>query len=255
MKNQLAVVVLVVALAQIAISIKVKQLPQITPRFDCVDYDSDLDIAIAHFGYVSLEADTITIDAGDSNNFIEPPQQRGQPTSFAPGIHKNVFQSQFDSQGSLTWQLNSQFAQAVVDPYYYCPTAPVNCSCPAGPAGPTGPTGPTGAEGPVGPRGPAGPALNTTCHTVSNNRPQVTKADLKELAEIMPEVFSKMDCHDMRVTASCAPGEILMSGGGSCDRLSVLRSSAPSVENDLTWAVECVGFRGMATAFAICCTN
>jgi hypothetical protein len=70
----LAVVALVVALAQISISIKgggfvaldlmsfsVKQLPQITPRFDCVDYDPVLDIAIAHFGYISLEPSTSTI--------------------------------------------------------------------------------------------------------------------------------------------------------------------------------------------------
>jgi len=249
MKNQLAVVALVVALAQISISIKVKQVPQITPRFDCVDYDPELNIAIAHFGYVSLEADIITIEAGDSNNFIEPPQQRGQPTSFSPGINKNVFQSQFDSQGSLTWQLNSQFAQAIVDPFYYCPNAPANCSCPAGPAGPPGP------PGPAGPQGPAAPALNTTCRTVSNNVAQVTKTDLKELALFMPEGFSPIDCHDMVVTASCVPGEILMSGGGKCDRFSILRSSSPSEQNDLTWVVECVGFRGMATAFATCCSN
>jgi hypothetical protein len=97
-----------------------QSLPEITPYVTCVQ-----STGVAYFGYVSLEANIVTIGAGDSNNFIEPPQQRGQPTQFSPGVHPFVFTSPFDSQGSLTWQLNNQFAQAVAGGggYGICPAA------------------------------------------------------------------------------------------------------------------------------------
>jgi len=69
--------------------------PQATfvyPRFDCVDINPyGNGTAVAHFGYTSFQASSISIPQGSNNIFVQDPQFRNQPTVFLPGTHYDVF--------------------------------------------------------------------------------------------------------------------------------------------------------------------
>jgi hypothetical protein len=60
------------------------------PFVDCVWTNSDGTRTVS-LGYESFNAATVTMGVG-ANNFISPgAQNQGQPTSFAPGLHSNVW--------------------------------------------------------------------------------------------------------------------------------------------------------------------
>ncbi len=125
----------------------------VMPFVDCVTYDATGNTLTATFGYVSNNSGDVVVVIGASNFVSPPPTAQGQPTSFQPGTHHEVFNVTIDlgTFTSVSWDLNGTSATATNDPASYC-------SNQAGPSGPTGPTGATGPEGPAGPQGVPGPA-------------------------------------------------------------------------------------------------
>jgi hypothetical protein len=134
---------------------------KVWPTLDCVEYNPSNNIVTAYFGYVSQEADVVTIVFGSSNFFLPAPPFRGQVTSFSPGVHRQVFTVVFPGSSFAEWSLNGTTVRATNDPALYCPgcdspPGPPGAQGSQGPAGPAGATGATGATGPAGPEGPQG---------------------------------------------------------------------------------------------------
>lgn len=61
------------------------------PLLDCVTYDQDQELVTAYYGYINEEPNTLNVGFGSNNIFMPAPFFRGQPSSFAPGIHHKVF--------------------------------------------------------------------------------------------------------------------------------------------------------------------
>src|SRR3712207_2635619 len=69
------------------------------PRLDCVDYDRANNLLIAHWGYTNVNG--VPITPAPSENFFDPPPFfRGQPETFQPGVHRDVFQTPFPAVGA-----------------------------------------------------------------------------------------------------------------------------------------------------------
>lgn len=99
--------------------------PTVTPTVDCVEYDASTNTLTGHFGYNSTYTDTQTIQYGSNNFFLPIPNFRGQPYTFEPGTHRNVFVTPLDPSRNtteLTWYLNWSTATATNDPGMYCAT-------------------------------------------------------------------------------------------------------------------------------------
>ncbi len=60
----------------------------------------------ARFGYNNPNTLGVTIAAGSKNQFSPSPSERGQVTTFTPGLHENVFSVAFNGS-NLTWKLNN----------------------------------------------------------------------------------------------------------------------------------------------------
>ena len=131
----------------------------VAPILNCVEYDASTNTLTAHFGYVNTNASTVLITLGASNFFSPAPLSRGQPTSFLPGIHNDLFSvsQTLDVTTSLTWNLDGLSVTATNDPSLYCSTC-TDIPGPEGAAGAIGPQGPQGPQGPTGLQGNAGPA-------------------------------------------------------------------------------------------------
>lgn len=65
----------------------------------------------AHFGYYNPEANDVSVPIGSNNRFSIAPADRGQPTSFEPGRHYDVFTAVFP-EGNLVWSLDGRTATA-----------------------------------------------------------------------------------------------------------------------------------------------
>ncbi len=73
----------------------------VTPVLECVEAADDG--FLAHFGYANPNA--TTIQPPSSQNYFSPgAANRGQPSSFGPGAHSDVFQVSWDGS-ALTWNL------------------------------------------------------------------------------------------------------------------------------------------------------
>ncbi len=90
-------------------SVTVSQ-PSLSPVLNCVYVKGNGDY-VAKFGYVNNTGSTITKAIGAQNGFTPAPQDRGQGTSFATGIHSNVVSVTFSS-GSVSWTLDGQTVTA-----------------------------------------------------------------------------------------------------------------------------------------------
>jgi len=140
---------------------------RIYPTLDCVEQVAGSTIVTAHFGYVSLETESRTVDFGVSNFFTPSPFVRGQPIYFTPGTHTRVFSVDYDSSTTqfIEWTLLGAQARATTAPENLCyrvgPQGPPGPPGPAGPVGPEGPQGPKGDKGDTGDPGAAGPKGDT----------------------------------------------------------------------------------------------
>ena len=216
----------------------------IFPLVDCVEHEEGSDTITAHWGYVSLESSSRTINHGSNNAFSPSPTNRGQPTFFSPTTFYSIFATTWNlnDHDTLTWSIRGKTATASVNSEP-CPTrCPqlVGFAGPEGPPGDTGPEGPrgeTGPEGPAGdpgPRGPAGRPATHGCHRL--------------------EVASE----DTQATAACPAGERVVTGGGQCtaSTSSDVRAGTGQLESsfpdgDGAWTARCR--IGQATATAVCC--
>lgn len=79
----------------------------IEPIVNCVEYDKAADLFTVHFGYINPNDVTVVIPLGKNNKITPAPQDRGQPTSFEPGVHNNAFSAEFNGN-DLTWHIESE---------------------------------------------------------------------------------------------------------------------------------------------------
>src|SRR5688572_29405093 len=87
----------------------------VIPFLDEVTVNPTTGLATAYFGYNNPNSTTITIRVGQPRNFMfQPPEDRGQPELFLPGVRHYAFASVFNyhSQPILTWILDGAAANA-----------------------------------------------------------------------------------------------------------------------------------------------
>jgi hypothetical protein len=77
----------------------------IKPILECVFRDTGTGQYNALWGYTNNYSGSITVPAGSGNGFSPAPESRGQPTTFSPGTHDNVFATSWNGSGTLTWSL------------------------------------------------------------------------------------------------------------------------------------------------------
>lgn len=76
----------------------------ITPILECVAELGD-GIYKARFGYNNPNTVGVKLSVGYKNQFIPTPTDRGQVTTFVPGLHERVFEVSFNGL-DLSWKLN-----------------------------------------------------------------------------------------------------------------------------------------------------
>lgn len=91
---------------------------RIQPILECTFCNGN-GASIARFGYRNDNAFNVAIPVWWQNFFAPRPIQRGQPIVFAPGRHRNVFETSF-SQGALVWLLDGRIAVATDSPVQAC---------------------------------------------------------------------------------------------------------------------------------------
>ncbi len=91
---------------------------RIQPILECTLPDGD-GASIARFGYRNDNAFNVAVPVWWQNFFVPRPIHRGQPVVFAPGRHRNVFETSF-SQGALVWLLDGRIAVATSSPVQAC---------------------------------------------------------------------------------------------------------------------------------------
>ena len=97
-------------LACAAIAASASAARAVSPVLNCVD-DNLNGTYTAHFGYNNTNTMTVTIAVGSNNKFIPDPQNRGQPSTFSPGLQNFVFSVVWDGS-SLAWFLDSHTVTA-----------------------------------------------------------------------------------------------------------------------------------------------
>ena len=95
----------------------------IVPLLDCVTYDAGAGTLTVEFGYYNSNPTTVLVEYGPDNIVLQPPNFRGgQPTSFLPGIHHDVFEVTVNPTDTpqLTWVLQGAAVTGSNDPNLYC---------------------------------------------------------------------------------------------------------------------------------------
>lgn len=77
----------------------------VTPILECVA-DVGEGMYEARFGYNNPNTLGVNIGIGYKNQFYPSPYDRGQVTTFAPGLHESVFEVYFNGS-NLSWKLNN----------------------------------------------------------------------------------------------------------------------------------------------------
>jgi len=92
------------------------------PKVECIDLEEDA--IVAHWGYDCLSQYTRTLlEIGSLNSFDPSPEDRGQPTRFAPGRHAFVFTTTSPISDNLAWTLDGNMAVANANSPVCEPTA------------------------------------------------------------------------------------------------------------------------------------
>jgi predicted extracellular nuclease len=92
---------------------------KISPVLECVAYNGGSSYT-ARFGYKNPNTFPVQILIGPGNNFTPAPPDRGQPTLFAAGRQRFVFDVPFNGS-NLVWTLNGKTATASSNPAQRCP--------------------------------------------------------------------------------------------------------------------------------------
>lgn len=87
--------------------------------------DDGYGTVMATFGYSNLAFETVNIAQGNENQFIQNPELRNQPTSFASGQYPYVFATTLEPGIGLTWFLNGTYATVAANEPL-CPVAGAN---------------------------------------------------------------------------------------------------------------------------------
>ncbi len=119
------------------------------PLLDCVTFNPVHNQLTAWFGYINDNSSAVIVPTGGENFFIPGPLERGQPTTYNPGIYHSV---------TARWDTNANALCASSEDINgdgRCDAR--DCLGSVGATGPQGPQGPAGAQGPAGPTGPHGP--------------------------------------------------------------------------------------------------
>ncbi len=77
----------------------------VKPFLECVYHDTGTGQYNALWGYTNNYSSAVTIAIGSGNSFSPTPGDRGQPSTFSPGTHDNVFSTTWNGSGNLTWNL------------------------------------------------------------------------------------------------------------------------------------------------------
>ena len=89
---------------------------KVIPFLDEVTVNPTTGLATAYFGYHNPNNTTVMIPLGQPGNFFfQPPEVRGQPSQFLPGVRHYAFAAiiQYQLQPTVTWILNGLQATAV----------------------------------------------------------------------------------------------------------------------------------------------
>ncbi len=254
------------------------------PLLDCVTYNPATNELTGFFGYINVNNQTTSIPPGASNYFTPDPINRGQPTNYLPGIYHQVFTATVSLNASpqLSWTLLGDTVTGTNDPTKYC-TASTATACwdtnangvcdgaedingdakcdardcqgapgATGPQGPPGINGTSGPQGPQGPQGPSGPAGSPGLAGPPGPPGPTGPAGPPGISPSVATVISSNATNT--ATATCATGQVLLNGGGTCavpNTNSIsgrIASSQPSGANG--WTVTCSA--GNATAVALC---
>jgi len=95
---------------------------------DCIVDNGD-GTFVAFFGYDNPNTFGVTIPIGPSNYFVPNPNDRGQPTTFAPGAFQMVF-SVSSNGAALVWHLDGSTAVASMG-MIPCPATPTPTETPS----------------------------------------------------------------------------------------------------------------------------
>jgi hypothetical protein len=223
---------------------------EIFPTVDCYTVDPATGMVTAWFGYVSAQAAVTRVPPGALNYFEPLPSYAFQPEYYQPGLQLGQvpvtmdpadfpYRTWFLLGRSVTIDLRDETQRCRPN---VCLDLPGGAGL-AGPPGPLGPPGPPGSSGPAGIAG-AGGAVGASAAAAGAGCRTVTGSGMAAAA-----------------SATCAPGEVLLGGGGTCsDRLLAetatwsagqLQASYPA---SLTaWTVVCR--LGDASAHALCCPD
>jgi hypothetical protein len=95
----------------------------IKPILECVYRDTGTGQYNALWGYTNGASVSVTVPSGSGNGFSPAPVDRGQPTTFSPGTHDNVFATSWSASGDLTWSLGHSATASISSTA--CATNPV----------------------------------------------------------------------------------------------------------------------------------
>ena len=98
----------------------------VIPIFECTE-NLGHHTYVAHFGYENLGSTVVTQSIGPDNMFTGSSNDQGQPTSFAPGLHEDVFTVEWNGSSNLAWRLlwqatgHDDAQEATADKHTSCP--------------------------------------------------------------------------------------------------------------------------------------
>ena len=96
---------------------------QTVPIFECAFPKPGGSGYVTVWGYENDTGTTQQFPAGAHNHFLPPPDDRGQPVTFAPGRHDNVLLVNWDGNEELKWKIDNTTVHAATTPV--CKTNPV----------------------------------------------------------------------------------------------------------------------------------
>ncbi len=78
----------------------------VQPIVECVFHDEGTGQYNALWGYNSTHAGNVTFNVPGNNTFSPDPKDRGQQSTFSPGVHNNVLVTTWDGAANLRWTVN-----------------------------------------------------------------------------------------------------------------------------------------------------
>lgn len=106
---------------------EVTETGYVIPIFECVEKHGNT--YTAHFGYDNPNSFAVSEPIGNDNMFTGAANNQGQPTTFQPGLHTDVFTVSWNGHGNsnLAWRLfwhasgHDDIQEAEADNTTFCP--------------------------------------------------------------------------------------------------------------------------------------